>query len=135
MCDRRGGVDYLAPSQVTCRKWRRMHEREQRRSIWRRTARCVDRAVPYTAVSCCYYCIVVGVIGDCSCPHRGVARSLQEKELASAVAVSHSAMRSIESNRRAFYRQLKKVVEKADVILVVLDARDPMVRRTRCLCK
>jgi ribosome biogenesis GTPase A len=64
-----------------------------------------------------------------------VARSLQEKELASAVAVSHSAMRSIESNRRAFYRQLKKVVEKADVILVVLDARDPMVRRTRCLCK
>ena len=36
-------------------------------------------------------------------------------------------MKSIEANRRAFYRQLKKVVEKADVILVVLDARDPLV--------
>ncbi len=45
-----------------------------------------------------------------------------------AAGLSMASMKSIEANRRAFYRQLKKVVEKADVILVVLDARDPLVR-------
>ena len=34
---------------------------------------------------------------------------------------------------RAFYKHLRKVVEAADVIVEVLDARDPLVR-PRCVC-
>jgi nuclear GTP-binding protein len=37
--------------------------------------------------------------------------------------------RAGESTRRAFYRQLKAVMEKADIILEVLDARDPLACR------
>lgn len=29
--------------------------------------------------------------------------------------------------RRAFFHQLKEVISKSDVIMIVLDARDPMV--------
>ncbi len=61
---------------------------------------------------------------------------------AAVVGLSMASMKSIEANRRAFYRQLKKVVEKADVLLIVLDARDPMVRcapspcpALPCLCR
>jgi len=39
------------------------------------------------------------------------------------------ALSEAASNRKAFYRHLRTVVEKADVILEVLDARDPMACR------
>lgn len=39
------------------------------------------------------------------------------------------AARAAENSRRAFYRQLRSVVAKADIILEVLDARDPLACR------
>ena len=39
--------------------------------------------------------------------------------------------RAAEQSRRAFFRQLKRVVESSDVILQVLDARDPLGCRAR----
>ena len=53
-----------------------------------------------------------------------------EDAAAAAAAPGHGADKAIESNRRAFYRHLRNVVNKADVLLEVLDARDPMV----CVC-
>ncbi len=35
------------------------------------------------------------------------------------------------SNRRAYFRQLKQVIKSADVILEILDARDPEGCRAR----
>ena len=32
----------------------------------------------------------------------------------------------VENTKRAYYRELRKIVETADVVLVVLDARDPL---------
>ncbi|CAN0496448.1 unnamed protein product, partial [Ectocarpus sp. 12 AP-2014] len=38
-----------------------------------------------------------------------------------------------QSSRRAYFRELKKVVETADVILEVLDARDPLGSRAQAV--
>jgi ribosome biogenesis GTPase A len=40
------------------------------------------------------------------------------------IDVDHNARQMIQT-RRAFYKELNKVVETADVILQILDARDP----------
>lgn len=38
-----------------------------------------------------------------------------------------------QSSRRAYIRELKEVVEKADVVLEVLDARDPLGSRAEAV--
>src|SRR3990167_2792210 len=38
-----------------------------------------------------------------------------------------------EHSKRAYYREFKKVVEASDVLLEVLDARDPLGCRTRSI--
>lgn len=47
---------------------------------------------------------------------------MQEEE----IAVSRGGKADIENTKRAYYRELRKIVTTADVILVVLDARDPL---------
>ncbi|CAN0321654.1 unnamed protein product [Pylaiella littoralis] len=44
-----------------------------------------------------------------------------------------AAVRHGQSSRRAYFRELKKVVETADVILEVLDARDPLGSRAQAV--
>ena len=46
-----------------------------------------------------------------------------------ASAISASAGRAGEQTRRAFYKHIKVLMEKADILLVVLDARDPLACR------
>lgn len=50
----------------------------------------------------------------------------EEKEARLAAAGRYAPNRSGESTRRAFFRHVKAVIEKSDIILEVLDARDPL---------
>ena len=48
---------------------------------------------------------------------------MQEEEVEVA---SRAGRADVENTKRAYYRELRKIVQTADVILVVLDARDPL---------
>ena len=50
--------------------------------------------------------------------------AVQEQEL--ALSSSRAGKADVENTKRAYYRELRKIVDTADVILVVLDARDPL---------
>ncbi|PJF18083.1 hypothetical protein PSACC_02105 [Paramicrosporidium saccamoebae] len=50
-----------------------------------------------------------------------------------AVAKPEESGRFYDSSKRAFYREFKQVVDNADVILTVLDARDPLGCRVRAV--
>lgn len=52
---------------------------------------------------------------------------------AEAAEPAEAAGRFYDSSKRSFYREFKSVVENADVILQVLDARDPMGCRVRAV--
>jgi len=49
----------------------------------------------------------------------------QENE-SSALKASEFSIRSLEDSKRMYYKEFKKVVEASDVVIEVLDARDPM---------
>jgi len=58
---------------------------------------------------------------------RNAARAQGEFEMQEEeVAASRGGRADIENTKRAYYRELRKIVTTADVILVVLDARDPL---------
>lgn len=51
--------------------------------------------------------------------------------LAGIREMRESAITTKDNSRRAYYREFRKVVEAADVILEVLDARDPLGCRAK----
>ena len=58
---------------------------------------------------------------------RNAARAQGEFEMQEEEAtVSRGGKADVENTKRAYYRELRKIVDTADVILVVLDARDPL---------
>ena len=50
----------------------------------------------------------------------------EEERTANYLAMSRGMKPDVENTKRAYYRELRKIVSTADVILVVLDARDPL---------
>ena len=64
--------------------------------------------------------------------HKGGVAGLTDAEMREATdllvkngEISDPNLRQMGQSRRAYYRELKKVLEAADVIIEVLDARDP----------
>ena len=55
------------------------------------------------------------------------AAAFEEKQNEAPPAEMHVNKAAV-STHRAFYKHLRKVVEAADVVVEVLDARDPLVR-------
>ena len=62
------------------------------------------------------------------------ARKFEEKQAKLPMRVSSANTKAGKQTRRAFYKHLRKVVEAADVIVEVLDARDPLVSDRSCVC-
>jgi len=57
---------------------------------------------------------------------KNAQNSLKDFQLKQEDQISNGKKCDIENTRRAYYRELNKIVEMADVILEVLDARDPL---------
>jgi nuclear GTP-binding protein len=62
---------------------------------------------------------------------RRAAQFEDEKESDAECEVSEMTTGVKDSSIRAYYREFKKVVDMADVVLEVLDARDPMGCRAK----
>lgn len=56
---------------------------------------------------------------------------LTEEEIREAESIMDPNARAMSQSKKAFAKELKKVVEAADVIIQVLDARDPEGCRSR----
>lgn len=54
------------------------------------------------------------------------AQQIAEKEVKDAALTGEK-----DNSRKAYFREFKKVLENADVVLEILDARDPLGTRTR----
>jgi hypothetical protein len=114
-----------------------------RRTIWRRcrgrptSASGSTSAKPPTAtappaaaaVRACMYACCLGL---------GVSRSLCVcvsvcLSVCVCLSVGLTVPLSADAARKSFYREFKKVVEEADVVLQVLDARDPLGCRSKAI--
>ena len=56
-----------------------------------------------------------------------------EQDVDGSLAATSSAAAAAASTRKAYYRELRKVMDEADILLEVLDVRDPLGCRARAV--
>ncbi|TYZ66238.1 hypothetical protein PybrP1_001769 [[Pythium] brassicae (nom. inval.)] len=110
----------LAPPKMKASKQLNAQRLKQKRDELRTMKVSHHRATPATAAS----------LEDLMGKAAQTARAFEAQQSAKSDAPSAHEIEITDSSRRAYMKELRKVVDRADVVLEILDARDPMGCRT-----
>lgn len=110
----------LAPPKMKASKQLNAQRLKQKRDELRTMKVSYHRTTPATAAN----------LEDLMGKAAQTARAFESQQSAKSDAPSAPELEITDSSRRAYMKELRKVVDRADVVLEILDARDPMGCRT-----